>query len=99
MARTMPCGAEENKEMAITNALRANQEVPSNDNLSDLTDRLLAAAPTFARLLVRLEEDSYAGARPRPFCGAIDADATEGLPHTVECELDRVLFESGARAL
>ena len=60
--------------------------------------RLQAAAPLLARLLLRLEQESYASARPCPFCDA-DEDWTEGLPHAVECELDRALFESGARQL
>lgn len=49
-----------------------------------------------ARLLVRLEEDAFADAKPCPFCHAGE-DELERLPHTVDCELDRALSDAGLR--
>ena len=59
-------------------------------------DRLLAAAPRLARLLLQLEEEAYADARPCPFCYATEA-ASGCLPHAIDCELDEVLFDAGLR--
>lgn len=63
--------------------------------------RLASAAPAMALLLLRLEADAFADARACPFCDAApnddDDDSAPRLPHTLDCELDRVLLDSGLR--
>lgn len=59
---------------------------------------LVAAAPRLASLLLKLEADAYADARPCPFCHAPLSDAgSEGLAHAADCELDEVLRAAGLR--
>ena len=61
--------------------------------------RLVAAAPKMARLLLLLEAESYADARPCPFCDASEEGDGSSLPHAANCELDRTMSEAGLRSV
>lgn len=68
--------------------------------LDEDLSRVSSVAPAMARLLLRLEADALADARPCPVCGVIEPDPDDDgqLPHAVECELDRTLFDAGLRS-
>jgi hypothetical protein len=80
----------------MNDGLTTSASTSSTRSDSSRRQRMLAAAPRMAHLLLRLEEEAYADARPCPFCNATDA-ANGSLPHAVDCELDEVLFEAGLR--
>jgi hypothetical protein len=70
------------------------------DELDDpAAARVASVARELARLLLRLEADCYADARPCPFCNT-SGDGNrhdEALAHARDCDLDRVLTAAGLR--
>ncbi len=60
--------------------------------------QLDAVAARMARLLLELEDDTYADARDCPFCVAPETPHDLGrLAHARDCELDATLREAGLR--
>lgn len=71
---------------------------PERARPAQAASTLAAAAPRMARLLMLLESESYADARPCPFCAAEEGRPRNRLAHAPHCELDGTLREAGLRS-
>lgn len=66
--------------------------------MAPTADPLIALISRMAKLLLALEADAFADARPCPFCHAPESSTgASALPHAAGCELDGILEAVGAR--